>query len=246
METMEWKELQKMLEEHYAPAAASLAHQLNFYRRQQKPGPPGKSQRPPWFAGCKGNNPKAVCKFRDAICLRCERRGHIAEACRASLLAYPNQRQPFFTNQPGVQQQRGFQRKPNSNYKWEENKTERDRDYEQTIIRMLFKSCDLADISNHRKKSYFLSFCGAAVFDTTTALLAPQSVKEVSWEALQEILSNHYAPKPSKIARRLVFRRQTQAEGETISTYMAALRTAALQCGFKELDDMLLDQLVYG
>ncbi|KAG8140155.1 hypothetical protein E2320_002872 [Naja naja] len=27
---------------------------------------------------------------------------------------------------------------------------------------------------------------------------------------------------------------------------MAALRTAALQCGFKELDDMLLDQLVYG
>ncbi|KAG8147532.1 hypothetical protein E2320_000168 [Naja naja] len=27
---------------------------------------------------------------------------------------------------------------------------------------------------------------------------------------------------------------------------MAALRTAALQCVFKELDDMLLDQLVYG
>ncbi|KAG8132540.1 hypothetical protein E2320_010386 [Naja naja] len=35
---MEWKELQKMLEEHYAPAASSLAHRLDFYRREQKPG----------------------------------------------------------------------------------------------------------------------------------------------------------------------------------------------------------------
>ncbi|KAG8139611.1 hypothetical protein E2320_002374 [Naja naja] len=107
-------------------------------------------------------------------------------------------------------------------------------------------AADLADISNHRKKAYFLSFCGAAVFDTATTLLTPQSVKEVSWEALQEILRNHYAPKPSRIMRRLAFRRWAQVEGETISMYMVALRTAALQCSFKELDDMLLDQLVYG
>ncbi|KAG8148168.1 hypothetical protein E2320_022435 [Naja naja] len=38
VETMEWKELQKKLEEHYAPAASSLAHQLAFYCREQKPG----------------------------------------------------------------------------------------------------------------------------------------------------------------------------------------------------------------
>ncbi|KAG8139034.1 hypothetical protein E2320_001841 [Naja naja] len=37
METMEWKELQKKLEKHYAPAASSLAHRLDFYRREQKP-----------------------------------------------------------------------------------------------------------------------------------------------------------------------------------------------------------------
>ncbi|KAG8125963.1 hypothetical protein E2320_021405 [Naja naja] len=35
---MEWKELQKMLEEHYAPTALSLAYRLDFYRREQKPG----------------------------------------------------------------------------------------------------------------------------------------------------------------------------------------------------------------
>ncbi|KAG8136834.1 hypothetical protein E2320_005391 [Naja naja] len=41
-EAMEWKELQKMLEEHYAPAASSLTHQIDFYRREQKPDKKGK------------------------------------------------------------------------------------------------------------------------------------------------------------------------------------------------------------
>ncbi|KAG8127612.1 hypothetical protein E2320_014555 [Naja naja] len=106
---------------------------------------------------------------------------------------------------------------------------------------------DLADISDHRKKSYFLSFCGATVFDTENALLAPRSIKTVPWGELQEILSNHYSPKPSCIAKRHVFRRRTQAERETISGYMAALQTAALHCGFRDyLEDMLLDQLACG
>ncbi|KAG8136116.1 hypothetical protein E2320_009087 [Naja naja] len=38
VETMEWKELQKMLEEHYAPAASSLDYRLDFNHREQKPG----------------------------------------------------------------------------------------------------------------------------------------------------------------------------------------------------------------
>ncbi|XP_070586755.1 uncharacterized protein [Erythrolamprus reginae] len=35
-------------------------------------------------AGCRGNHQRQRCPFRDAICRRCNRRGHIAEACRAS------------------------------------------------------------------------------------------------------------------------------------------------------------------
>ncbi|KAG8139529.1 hypothetical protein E2320_002289 [Naja naja] len=107
-------------------------------------------------------------------------------------------------------------------------------------------AADLSEISNHRGKGYFLSFCGAVVFDIATALLVPQTVKAVSWEDLQELLSNHYSPKPSRIVRRHAFRRQVQAEGETISTYMAALRKVALHCGFRDLEDQLLDKLVRG
>ncbi|KAG8140267.1 hypothetical protein E2320_002962 [Naja naja] len=85
------------------------------------------------------------------------------------------------------------------------------------------------------------------VFDTAIALLAPRSVKIVPWEELQEILCNHCSPKPSLITRHHAFRGWTQAEGETISGYKAALRTAALHCGFRDyLEDMLLDQLVCG
>ncbi|KAG8139199.1 hypothetical protein E2320_001980 [Naja naja] len=78
-------------------------------------------------------------------------------------------------------------------------------------------------------------------------MLAPQMVKAVSWEELQEVLSNHYAPKPSHIAHRHAFRQRSQAESESISKYMAALQSATLHCGFQDqLDDMLLDQLNCG
>ncbi|KAG8123485.1 hypothetical protein E2320_019117 [Naja naja] len=107
-------------------------------------------------------------------------------------------------------------------------------------------AANLPEISSHRKKAYFLSFCRAAVFDTATTLLAPQMVKSVTWDDLQEILGNHFAPKPSQIAQRHALHRWNQAEGETTSMHIAALRRAAFHCSFRDLDDMLLDQLVCG
>ncbi|KAG8142799.1 hypothetical protein E2320_005995 [Naja naja] len=54
-------------------------------------------------------------------------------------------------------------------------------------------------------------------------------------------------PQSHHIARRHAFRQRTQAENESVSEYVAALRSAALHCGFRDqLDDMLLDQLVCG
>ncbi|KAG8134210.1 hypothetical protein E2320_007337 [Naja naja] len=108
-------------------------------------------------------------------------------------------------------------------------------------------TANLSDIPSNRKKAYFLSFCGTTIFNTATAMLAPQMVKAVSWEELQEVLSNHYALKPSRIARHHAFRQKSQAESKYISEYMEALRSATLHCGFRDqLDDMLLDQLVCG
>ncbi|KAG8131826.1 hypothetical protein E2320_009745, partial [Naja naja] len=55
-------------------------------------------------------------------------------------------------------------------------------------------------------------------------------------------LKNHYAPTPSRIARRHAFHQRKQAEGETVNQF----KSAALHCEFKELDDALLDRLVCG
>ncbi|XP_070592325.1 uncharacterized protein [Erythrolamprus reginae] len=59
-------------------------------------------------SGCRGNHSRHRCPFRDANCHRCGRRGHIAEACRASLPeeAFSTQRAPRFQTQP--RENRGF------------------------------------------------------------------------------------------------------------------------------------------
>ncbi|KAG8143991.1 hypothetical protein E2320_001122 [Naja naja] len=66
---------------------------------------------------------------------------------------------------------------------------------------MRMDACEPVRHSPNRKKAYFLSFREPPLFDTATAI-APQTVKAVSWEELQEVLGNHYAPKPSRDARR--------------------------------------------
>uniref|UniRef100_A0A670I1V5 CCHC-type domain-containing protein n=1 Tax=Podarcis muralis TaxID=64176 RepID=A0A670I1V5_PODMU len=43
-----------------------------------------KSKGQPECAGCGGNHSRAKCRFRDAICRKCSRRGHIAKVCRSA------------------------------------------------------------------------------------------------------------------------------------------------------------------
>ncbi|KAG8130738.1 hypothetical protein E2320_017287 [Naja naja] len=108
------------------------------------------------------------------------------------------------------------------------------------------EASDLVDLTGSRRRVLFLNFCGKQMFDTAIALLAPQPLNSVTWETLMAKLKTHYAPTPSRIARRHAFHRREQAEGETVNQFMVGLRTAALYCEFKELDDALLDQLVCG
>ncbi|XP_070805253.1 uncharacterized protein, partial [Pituophis catenifer annectens] len=59
-------------------------------------------------------------------------------------------------------------------------------------------------------------------------------------------LKDHYAPTPSKYVQRYDFRQRLQQEGKSISEYVAALRKAATQCEYRDLDEMLLEQLICG
>lgn len=53
-------------------------------------------------------------------------------------------------------------------------------------------------------------------------------------------------PVQSKFVRRCEFHRRTQEDGETVNQYVAALRKATAYCEFRELDDVLLEELISG
>ncbi|XP_060541499.1 uncharacterized protein LOC117675782 [Pantherophis guttatus] len=105
---------------------------------------------------------------------------------------------------------------------------------------------DFTDLSSSKKRAHFLNACGPEVFATARALLAPQPVHTTSWEVLRQKLRAHYAPIPSCIARRFNLRQILQEEGEPVNHYVARLRTAAIDCEFRDLEDALVEQLVCG
>ncbi|XP_013909250.1 PREDICTED: protein NYNRIN [Thamnophis sirtalis] len=65
-------------------------------------------------------------------------------------------------------------------------------------------------------------------------------------DLLLDRLKVHYEPTPSRYARRQFFRRCIQTDSQSISQYVAALRAAAIHYEFVDLDDVLLEQFIYG
>ncbi|XP_075741316.1 uncharacterized protein LOC142790221 [Rhipicephalus microplus] len=97
-----------------------------------------------------------------------------------------------------------------------------------------------------KKRSTFLSRCGAATFQLAKALVAPDQLKDTPYEDIIAALRNHLSPKPPELARRYEFHRREQATGESVAAYLAALRTTAQHCNFVDLDKALRDRFVFG
>ncbi|XP_070605749.1 uncharacterized protein [Erythrolamprus reginae] len=70
-------------------------------------------------AGCRGNHQRHRCPFRDATCHRCNRRGHIAIACRATApeetFATPQYQRPQ-SQTPQPREKRPFRNSGQRNY----------------------------------------------------------------------------------------------------------------------------------
>ncbi|KAL3179604.1 hypothetical protein MRX96_037984 [Rhipicephalus microplus] len=62
-----------------------------------------------------------------------------------------------------------------------------------------------------KKRSTFLSRCGAATFQLAKALVAPDQLKDAPYEDIIAALRNHLSPKPPELARRYEFHRREQA-----------------------------------
>ncbi|XP_026528261.1 uncharacterized protein K02A2.6-like [Notechis scutatus] len=53
-------------------------------------------------AGCGGNHPRSECRFLDAICRSCEKRGHIAKVCRNKRGSSPKRKENNFRQAAGT------------------------------------------------------------------------------------------------------------------------------------------------
>lgn len=79
-------------------------------------------------------------------------------------------------------------------------------------------------------------------------LLAPDNPSDKSYDDLKKALKSHISPKPLIIPSRHVFLNRKQREGETISDYMAVLRSLSVPCAYSAdmLNTMLRDVFVSG
>ena len=103
------------------------------------------------------------------------------------------------------------------------------------------------DITDAKKKSIFLSFIGPAAFHTLGNLVSPQKPSEESYDRLVELMSSFYNPKPLVTVQRFRFYSRFRQPNESVSTFVAELRSLAKDCQFGDsLQENLRERLICG
>ena len=101
------------------------------------------------------------------------------------------------------------------------------------------------DIPDEKKASVFLATVGPAAFHILSNLVAPNKPGEESYARLIETMSEFYNPKPLVTVQRYRFYSRFQHSEESISAFVAELRSLARDCDFgRALEDNLRDKLV--
>ena len=102
-------------------------------------------------------------------------------------------------------------------------------------------------VEDDKKVAILLISIEASTDDRRADILAPVDPSTKTFDQLTATLNKHFKPKRVQIAERFYFRKRSQAAGETIGEYDAALRKLATHCNFgNNLEDKLRDQLVCG
>lgn len=101
--------------------------------------------------------------------------------------------------------------------------------------------------SGAKRRAILLNAVGPATYRLLKTLVSPAKITDLSFEEIVERATKHFNPKPSPIVKRYEFNTRKQEEGETVATFVAALRKIAEYCEYGSvLDDMLRDRVVCG
>ncbi|KAK0144661.1 Gag polyprotein [Merluccius polli] len=103
-------------------------------------------------------------------------------------------------------------------------------------------------IGQDKQVATFLTVMGVKTFNLIRALAQPKKPGELTYQEIVTALTAHFSPKPLQIAERFRFYKRNQEEGESVTVFVAALRTLTEHCEFKNdaLNDAIRDRLVCG
>ena len=97
-----------------------------------------------------------------------------------------------------------------------------------------------------KKRSILLTVCGATTYKLIRSLAPAGNLDATSYGDMVKLVKDHYNPKPSPIVQRFHFNSRSRAEGESVASFVAALRELALHCDYGDrLSEMLRDRLVH-
>jgi len=101
--------------------------------------------------------------------------------------------------------------------------------------------------AQRRKKALFITLLGQATFAKLKVLANPTPVSGLTLEAIMQHLIEHYQPQTIEIAERFKFFKRNQLEFESVTRFIAELRSLATTCNFGAyLETAIRDQFVCG
>ena len=109
----------------------------------------------------------------------------------------------------------------------------------------LFAANDITEAS--KKKSVLLSVIGLSTYALLRNLVLPAKPGDKTYDELVSVLKEHYNPTPSETVQRSRFNSRFRKPVESVSTFVAELRSLAEFCNYgTSLDNMIRDRIVCG
>ena len=106
---------------------------------------------------------------------------------------------------------------------------------------------DANNVPESKRTSTFLCALGKSNFLVLRNLVAPDKLKDKTFDEITAVLLKHFEPKPLVISERFHFNRRQQGANESVADYVAELRRLTAHCEFGTfLDDALRDRFVCG
>ena len=104
------------------------------------------------------------------------------------------------------------------------------------------------DIKEERHVAALIATIGSQGYKTLQDIFAPGEPCTKTFQELCDALEQHHSPKPLQLAERFRLHKCTQGDTETVTEYIATLRSLSLNCGYDNavLSDTLRDIFIVG